>query len=477
MLIAYSFGYRYSFERGIFIYSGAIVLKTNPSQVSIALDGTPLERNKVSIINGSNQIDGLRPGRYRIDITAPGFQTWSKSITVESGRASEFWNIILPRQEYTIETLPMQNVIGIYPSPEGRFLAIAQDNGTEMLVILHDTQTQINTQIFSSLTATRHTTWQSNIEWSPDEKTLLIPTINRETISSSNLTALSSPDEVFLIDIATFASQKVSDITQTSPLRMLRWGPRSNTLYALSDTSLITFIPNREKTQWEQETLFTDILSYDFSSSDLYTMKTNGILYKSDRLGKNEEQITTTQTQYFTKDDSISLIAYDKDRIAGRSETGILWIWNQGEQEQYTYALDENVQGMQFSNDGKKLLYWTDLSIKTYFLREWDVQPKREENSFLTVATFTSPLSNVAWTKQYEHILYVSENTIKITELDHRDRRMTQTLSPQLSENALIRQIFLQDEIFFTAPNEDKENVLQYIEFPEPATGFFGFGG
>lgn len=469
ILIGYAFGYRYNFERGIFIHSGSITIKSNPPRVDVSINGEKIDKKKINYINGANQIDGLRPGTYDVEISTPGFKLWKKPIVVESGKSSEFWNILLIQETYETTPFPLSSITGIFPSPDGKRLALSHKKENEMLVTILTISNGELEQVFSSVTHNRPENWKNNIEWSPDSKKLLIPT--KKTEMSQEMSQETFPDEVFLIELETFATKILSEEVAT-PFRDVRWGFEENTLFFLKDNELILLTQNKNKT-FTQDIFTKDILAYDISSSTIFALKTNGILYKIEKNNKKEQQITTSQFENFSSLHPLSLIVYDERRFVIRSLQGILWIWNYGEKDTYIHTLDENIQGAQFSNDGKKLLYWNKNAIWTYFLREWEVQPKREENSFLSLANFSSPISNVSWTKQYEHVLYTFQDRIHITELDHRNQRITNILSPPVSTNPLLIQNFSNDLVFFTSP-ENETNFLSSFVFAKP-TGLFPF--
>ena len=68
VVIFYARGYRFSFERGIFIYSGSITIKPNPQKVGVFLDGKQVSSKKLNPINNSYHIDGIRPGEYLLEL-------------------------------------------------------------------------------------------------------------------------------------------------------------------------------------------------------------------------------------------------------------------------------------------------------------------------------------------------------------------------------------------------------------------------
>jgi hypothetical protein len=118
----YALGYRFNFERGIFIYTGSITLKANPSVVDIVIDGKKGEGN-IDRINNSYHIGGLKPGEHFIQISAPGYNTWSKKAIVSSGLSTEFWNVLLTRTGYEETPYPVANAQKAFPAPKSTLLA------------------------------------------------------------------------------------------------------------------------------------------------------------------------------------------------------------------------------------------------------------------------------------------------------------------------------------------------------------------
>ena len=132
-------GYRFDTSRGVFVYSGTITLKTNPQNIQMKLNNKEIDSAKLDRINNSHNLTGLLPGDYNIEISAPGFSTWSKKTDVHSGLSSEFWNVILVRQNYTRTEYPgTEDTSGFYVSPKNSSVALAKDLGNNLEVNIMD---------------------------------------------------------------------------------------------------------------------------------------------------------------------------------------------------------------------------------------------------------------------------------------------------------------------------------------------------
>ena len=174
-------------------------------------------------------------------------------------------------------------------------------------------------------------------------------------------------------------------------------------------------------------------------------------------------------------DNSYKIIVYDEDRITFLNKNRDLYIYNKGQEKTSLKKLAGGANGSQFSDDGKKLLYWTDNEIFTYFARVWDLQPMMAEDENMSITRLSSPIKNVQWTRDYEHILFVNENKAKIIEIDNRDHRnmmdvlMINSDKPQLVDN------FKDGKLYFTDKNEQDQNILYSIEFPRQTSFLQGF--
>lgn len=86
-LITLTGGWVPDFKRFRIVETGAIFLKFEPSDAVITLDGAFVQKNE-SILTSGTLIPKLAPGTYSVAITKPGFSTWEKRLTVQSGEVA-----------------------------------------------------------------------------------------------------------------------------------------------------------------------------------------------------------------------------------------------------------------------------------------------------------------------------------------------------------------------------------------------------
>lgn len=453
VVIFYSLGYRYNTDKGIFIYAGSITIKSNPQQVEMYIDKKPVAAKKINRLNSSYQINGIKPGNYLLEIKSPGFNDWSKRITVQSGISTEFWNVLLTKKEYPRTKYETQGIDNFYLSPKKDLIAYTYDNDKEFLVRILDLNSKKTEQVFSSLEYKFTDNEKETIEWSPQAHKIIIPALKN------------GEKNYFIADIKSGEATNLKDITQAGELRDIRWDPNNKDfLYYMIDKNLYRI---NLKDPNEKTVIASGIASYDLSSDYLYYFQLpSGILYEADpKNGKVISQITTSPPENMDNPD-YKIVAYDEKKIAIFNEKGRLFIHNKGEKDKYFKKLSDEVSGIQFSDDGKKLLYWNDWEISVYFTADWEVQPQRNENEIKNITRFSQAVKNVQWAKDYEHVLFTIGSEVKTIELDHRNNRSSMDIVQTNINNAKLLNNHSLGKLFFI-DGEAADLDIYSIDFPE----------
>jgi len=464
IIIPYAFGYRFSFDRGVFVYAGSITVKANPRTVTVTIDDHT--DDNPSFINDTYHITGIAPGEHTVHITRDGFQPVTKTITVSSGISTELWNVILPRTTYTRTPLATLPTHVFYRAPRRNLIAVpfAHDDdrlGVTILDVTDPNNVRTTTRTpFPQRRLTPDTA--QNVEWSRDATALIVPVTHTRADGSLQSDALIlTPD-----DTLTLSLRDVFPAATT--IDTVRWHPqKSRTLYAhIDDTLTEITLP---ETDVRRDTVRTtpragDVRAYTIAGNALYYLtRRTGVIIKLSQDG-SATQITTTPTTLSPDDDAVVTV-YDDNRVVVRgTRSGTLEFFD-GARPSLAGVLARNIRGSHFSNDGKKLLYWSDNEIFVRFVRDWDVQPLRTAGETLTLARFTTPVDNVQWTADYEHVLYTTPHALKLTSLDGRGGRTTHTLL-QLRTPSVVRADHAASRLFITEA-DGNAHPLFFITFPE----------
>ena len=464
-VILYTFGYRFNFQRGIFIYTGAITIKPVPQKADIFIDHKLISNKRINYLNNSYHINGIKPQSHLIEVKAPGYNTWFKKAAVHSGVSTEFWNVLLTKKNYSPKKYSARGMEKFYISPKNKKIAYVQNEKKtgEFLVKTLDIESGAQENIFSSKEYRFSDDNGENIEWSPQAHKIIIPAQKE------------NEKHYFIVDIETRQAVNLKDIILEKETRSVRWDPSNkDAVFYLAEGNLHRLNIKNPK---ENNILAQNISGYDLSSSNIFYLQSgNGIIYKADlKSGKSKKQITTSPISGAESSD-FRVIAYDEKRIAVISGDKKLYIYNDGEKEKYFNQPAGEILSVQFSDDGKKLLFWTDKEIFVYFTRDWDVQPARMENETKLITRFSRRIKNVQWSKEYEHIIFSAGNTVKVIELDHRGHRNIMDIVKINDENSQVTANFSENKLYFTDLAANDENAaadLYSIEFPEK-NGFLG---
>lgn len=473
LIVGYALGYRYNFSRGIFIYAGSITLKTNPEEVSIEINGISDSSQKTNYLNGAYTIDGLKPGEYTIRVFRDGFQDWKKTVTVQSGVSTEFWNVLLPRNEYSFSLYAnTEGAVRFFPSPKKNFFAVARNVSNQPFslgITLVNTANSDVKEIYKTNNAQITSNTLENIEWSPREDRLLVPL---------EMPTKNSPNEIqkeYLVLPVSSSEEQPKFFGEIIPagwkIENARWSPEEEgVVYFLHENSLWKV---SLQTPQSPALVAQNILGYDFYTNNIIALHSdNHILYRHGLAAQSEpEQITRIP---LSEDDGPHrIIAYDDRKAVFLNSRGELFVHNAAKKETFTKKIASSVEGAQFSNDGKKLLFWNSREVSIFFMEEWETQPQRTEGDLIQIARFFDPVHNIQWTRDYEHILFSQGKEMRILDLDMRGEQNGFTLKTLSTETPSIFMSADDERIYYT-DKENGEDRFFSIDFPEPET-FLGF--
>lgn len=463
LAVLYSQGYRFDQYRKIFIHSGSITIKSTPSSVNIYLNGELQPSGSLDIINNSITINGLRPGNYDLRVSADGYGEWEKNVEVHSGISTEFWNVYLAPQNPAIAELNTEGAQRFFPSPFGKKIAYYKNNGDQSEVWSLNIKNNEPSLIFSKADLKFSDDPLENAEWNFKEKLIIVPVFSDDRKDFLILDSEKNVEPIFL-----------SQITQLIKLDRARWSPDSEKTIYFTARSEINSQKNLYRINLdtkETELVVENIKGYDLASNSIYFLKQNNILCKTNLDGKNENQLTLSQIAFSNESEKPRIIAYDDSRQAIVSEEGELFVHNNGESD-FLKKIASDVVSVQFSDDGKKLLYWNDNEINVLYLREWKVQPRRAENEIQQIIRFSLPIKNVFWYRDYEHIFFSIQNKVKIIELDSRDHRVCLDILKYNSDD-FSSSYDSANGIYYYLDEINGTKKIFYLYVPEQ-TSFFG---
>ncbi len=463
IILFYVFGYRHDFVQKIFVHTGSITLKSNPKTISVHIDDKTPQTKLVNVINDSYIVTGLRPKNHKLTIFVDGYRPWEKYVSIHSGVATEFWNVLLLRNAYERSSYTISGIDDFFPAPEENLFACTKQIGKVLTIQVFDTKKDETTNTFLFMQKRFTQNINENIEWSPTSRDLIVPLQDMNTDQKDYAISYIKTNDSYLL----------SDYIDLQNLQSVRWDPKEKDviLYIAQNTLWKTRLDFENK-KIETTEIMRDVLAYDFADDGIYVFtKDHDLFHDHDVQGKDLKKLISisipqdsTQTR---------LDAYDTHRILLLDDSAKeLYVYNKGENEIYNRKIGSNIIGANFSDDGKKLLYYSPFEIFVYFTRDWKAQPIRSENEILSITRFSQFIKNVHFAKDYEHIIFTAGSDIKITELDHRGNRITDTIISLTEKDAKIINKQKMDRLYFIDSFDDTRRGLQSIEFPEKISIF-----
>jgi hypothetical protein len=93
ILILYSFGYTFDFEKKAFVKTGVLFVQAKPTQVKIFLSGK--YKKKTDRIFGKTKILWLIPKKYLVELKKENYLPWKKELEIREGKVTEVLGVIL----------------------------------------------------------------------------------------------------------------------------------------------------------------------------------------------------------------------------------------------------------------------------------------------------------------------------------------------------------------------------------------------
>lgn len=116
LIIFYSLGYRFDFEKKRIISTGGLYLKFWPENAEVFVDGKIKKR--VNPFSNEMLIQGLFPKKQTILVKKDGYNQWEKTLEIKEKEVNRVENITLIKEKIIFEKLK-ENIKDFYISPNG----------------------------------------------------------------------------------------------------------------------------------------------------------------------------------------------------------------------------------------------------------------------------------------------------------------------------------------------------------------------
>jgi len=155
-----------------------------------------------------------------------------------------------------------------------------------------------------------------------------------------------------------------------------------------------------------------------------YLQESTGLLYRRNTTNGQTEQLSLVPLSFDLNSQISQIIVSPHQKIAILTTEKKLYLFNP--KTKAFDLIDQQVKGAEFSQDSKKLLYFTDSEIWVYYLEDDLSQPVKKAGEKEIITRLSQGIEQAGWYHQTcRHIIFLTGGEIKITELDSRPPRNT----------------------------------------------------
>lgn len=225
LVLLYSLGYRFNFQTVSFQKTGSVLVVSQPRGATIYLSGKKLFDTTPAHINS------LLPGKYTLKLEKAGYQSWSRTILVQSGRSTFAEGIVL-FAESEPQKLSEEKISWIDFSPRNNYALFTVENEKKNPLYLLDLDSAKTTLLKDDFRAKN----QIQTNWSPDAaKCLLTVDDEKQFIVSTSIIGTTIED--------------ITSLVTENKFSRLQWDAQSDSLfYGLAGNSIFKIDTFLERT-------------------------------------------------------------------------------------------------------------------------------------------------------------------------------------------------------------------------------------
>ncbi len=402
ILVAYSMGYRFDFDKENIVATGGIYVRTFPTAGQITIDSGVSE--KPGLFSNYVFVQSLLPKSHTVSIKKDGYFDYSKILPVKENQVTKLENVTLIKK--TIIYNNLADKVDYFSIANNNQNIITASTGTKSINFSYfATNSQVQPKVFS----VAQVGTISNIKWTDDSSKALI---NIKS-SSNNLyyifdSSLQKPTATRLSYLDKNAQQISFDPQDSKIIFYIK----NKTLYSAKGNSSLPIINN--------------IISYKISGADIIWLSTKGIISASDFTGKLVNKITLSNFPVSAQK------TYEILFISGTTflkEDNALFKLNQNTQTLENFSVPATNYKILTSPDGKNFVYWSDKDIYLYSSGD---SPEQTTKTFTKIFS-GSQITNCQWLNN-EYIILTSGDKIIISEIDYRGNINSVTLAQKADQ-------------------------------------------
>ena len=428
--VFYSQGYRIDFnppEGGVKVaQTGALYSKIQPKSVQIYLNGKLTK--KTDFLFGSAFLENLLPKEYNIEIKKQGFSSWKKTLEIKEKEVTEVKNIVLIPESPNFEILAKE-VENFFFLPDGKKIILKENSEEGWALKILELKKNVKSHLIGEKEISIKGADLLGLKPFPDSRRILLEIGLKEDV------------KYYILEIDKTPAV-ITSLYFLSDIENLSFHPKDQEkLFALQNGEL------REVNLAKKEItspLLRDIITFIISNDNIYYLDKSGFILKTDFSFSHKEKIN--ETPFPLAVELPHQIDFFSPYFFLREEETLYFI--KEDQKSFT-KLSSLVKNFSVSPDGKKIVYFNNLEIWLFFLKDELGQPQKKAGDQLFLTRFSEEIKDCFWYTAH-YLMFDTGEKIKIAEIDDRDKLNIVNLAnfkkPKLFWNWSDKKLYLQTE-------------------------------
>jgi hypothetical protein len=450
LTVLYYMGWRFDWTTKAITQTGIFYFKVYPRESKIYIDHE--FEKKTSFFFNSALIENLAPKKYFVQVKKEGFHTWEKNLEIKKREATEIKNITL------IPTNPKFTVVAeienFYPAPDNQKIVFQEiveisaisekgiplkrkiwslklfdleKNLKSKLIDQNDLIAQI-TKLGKTPLEIKNSYQENNgseiklteLKFSSDSKRILIETRQIDPVTEKSelryftLEIDKAPDSLEVIPLPNQAENIQIEAIYFSEKEFEEFLIISQSLKN-EDKSKEARVINRLEENTTPPVL-NNLASISIIGGDIYYIDKSGFVFK-DSFSFDRKEKLNFKSFYLNPENEYEIYAQNFNVFLRDNNT--LYLLDRD--KKVFEKIYEPVQDLKFSQDLKKTVYHNDYELNLFFLEKVYDQPERDKHKNISLIRLSEKIDTVFWYTNH-YLLLATEDTIKIIEIDNRDR-------------------------------------------------------
>ncbi len=363
ILVFYTQGYRFDFEKKEIIQTGGLYFEIQPNQSSVYLNNKFVK--KTDFLFHSILIENLLPKKHKVTIKKEDYVSWEKELEVKEKQVTEVSTITLFPRDFKFQSIS-KKVEKFWVSPQEEKIVWLEKEKEDWELKIYNLNNELQSHLLKEKDISRRNVDFINLNFSKDGKKIYLKVIAAEQLKNFSLNI----DE----GASSLKEERKSEINK----KIIASTSLNNENYFLNDSGFL--YKTKEDIRKEKITQKEKLNKKSFK----VTKETPYQLHVFPDFVFLQEKNKTYKLNYKTKEFEF---------------------------------FGENIKNFKLSPDSKSIAYSSNGEIWIISLKKTKIYNQKEK---VFLVRFSEQIKNLYWINP-DYLVFNTENNIKITEIDIRD--------------------------------------------------------